>query len=518
MKQVTNVRRIDYLRRSLGFHWRSHVATGLGVVVATATLTGALLVGDSMRGSLLDRAVEPLGRIDYALHGHRFVTQSLVEAVNEDEAFQVKFTAAVPAIIVAGGASNPQSGARSDRITILGTDDRFWSLANREALAAQRMPKGRAVVLNQPLADQLGVQVGDDVVLRMGKSDAVSTETLLGRRDDTQATLRLKVAQVIPAEGLGAFSLTPRQGRSHNVWVPLQILQRTLKQRDRVNTILVSSGPEGDDEAGEVASWVEKRIKAHLAPNDIGLRIRQDVERGYLSLESDSMMLPPSVEQAALHAAAKVGGTASSMLTYLANEIAIDKEQDGSRNARLIPYSTITAIDTTLVGKASLTCVGNLLCPVPALGEILLNEWAAERLGAAVGDRISVSYYVTGAFGELETRRHKFDLRAVVLMNDLAADPGFTPEFEGVTDTRNLADWDPPFPMNLDLVQDEDEEYWDRYKASPKAFISLADGQQLWTQGHERFGVAILAAGADAAGRSRSAPGQNRPSRSCASH
>ncbi|MCH9003254.1 MAG: ABC transporter permease, partial [Planctomycetes bacterium] len=336
------MRRIDYLRRSLCFHWRSHVATGLGVVVATATLTGALLVGDSMRGSLLDRAVEPLGRIDYALHGHRFVTQSLVEAVNEDEAFRAKFTAAVPAIIVAGGASNPQTGARSDRITILGTDDRFWSLANRQTLVTQRMPTDRAVVLNQPLADQLGVQVGDDVVLRMGKAGAVSTETLLGRRDDTQATLRLKVAQVIPAEGLGAFSLNPRQGRPHNVWVPLQILQRTLKQRDRVNAILMSSGPASDDEADVVASWVEERIKAHLTPNDIGLRIRQDVDRGYLSLESDSMMLPPSVEQAALRAATKVGGTASSMLTYLANEIAIDNEQDRSRDGRSIPYSTIT--------------------------------------------------------------------------------------------------------------------------------------------------------------------------------
>ncbi|MCH9002561.1 MAG: ABC transporter permease, partial [Planctomycetes bacterium] len=234
----------------------------------------------------------------------------------------------------------------------------------------------------------------------------------------------------------------------------------------------------------------EARIKAHLTPNDIGLRIRQDVERGYLSLESDSMMLPPSVEQAARHAAANVGGTASSMLTYLANEIAIEKEQDESRGGRSIPYSTITALDTTLVGKAPLTCVGNLPCPVPAPGEILLNEWAAERLGATVGDRISVSYYVTGAFGELETRRHKFDLTAVVRMDDSAADPGFTPEYEGVTDTRNLADWDPPFPMNLDLVQDEDEDYWDRYKATPKAFISLTDGQQLWTQGHERFGVA----------------------------
>ncbi len=59
-----SVRPAAFLKRSVVFHWRSHLTVALGVVVATATLTGALLVGDSMRGGLLDHAVHRLGRID----------------------------------------------------------------------------------------------------------------------------------------------------------------------------------------------------------------------------------------------------------------------------------------------------------------------------------------------------------------------------------------------------------------------------------------------------------------------
>ena len=50
-------------RRSLSFHWRTNLAVTLGVAVGTAALTGALLVGDSMRGSLREVALGRLGRV-----------------------------------------------------------------------------------------------------------------------------------------------------------------------------------------------------------------------------------------------------------------------------------------------------------------------------------------------------------------------------------------------------------------------------------------------------------------------
>ena len=49
--------------RNLLFHWRGNSAVFLGVVVGAAVLTGALLVGDSLRGSShFDVATARLGR------------------------------------------------------------------------------------------------------------------------------------------------------------------------------------------------------------------------------------------------------------------------------------------------------------------------------------------------------------------------------------------------------------------------------------------------------------------------
>jgi len=91
------------------------------------------------------------------------------------------------------------------------------------------------------LAQELGVAIGDDVLLRTGKPSPTATETLLGRRDDTVSTLRLTVAAIIPAEGLGAFGISPRQAAPKNTYLPLATLRRALQQSNRINAVLVAA-------------------------------------------------------------------------------------------------------------------------------------------------------------------------------------------------------------------------------------------------------------------------------------
>src|SRR5205085_8841287 len=62
------------LLHNLAFHWRTHLAVLLGVAVGSAALTGALLVGDSLRGSLRDRAEQQRCGVDYALVRGQFFT------------------------------------------------------------------------------------------------------------------------------------------------------------------------------------------------------------------------------------------------------------------------------------------------------------------------------------------------------------------------------------------------------------------------------------------------------------
>ena len=69
------------LLRNLLYHWRGNLAVFLGVVVGAAVLTGALLVGDSLRGSLRDLTLERLGWVDDALVGGRFFREKAAEGL-----------------------------------------------------------------------------------------------------------------------------------------------------------------------------------------------------------------------------------------------------------------------------------------------------------------------------------------------------------------------------------------------------------------------------------------------------
>ena len=477
--------------RSLLFHWRTNAGVVLGVAVGTAVLTGALIVGDSMRGSLRDAALGRLGRVDYALLSNRFFHEALATDLTvamKDAAYGFETS---PVILLSGGSVNAATQARANRINIVGVDERFWSL-RAEGEEGPAPVTGRAVILNEPLATELGVAAGDDVLLRIGKPSPISTETLLGRRDDTTLTLRLTVASIIPAEGLGASSLKPRQYLPRNAFVPLATLQRALKQTDRVNALLTVSRVSGASASAERLDILKNLIAEHVDLADLGLTLRVDERRGYLALESSAMLIPPAVENILASDDATAGFRTSAIVTYLANTIARQLPAGGSGGVNalstVIPYSTVAAIDPNGPTSRAITLTNGEPATSLRPGEILLNEWAAEDLHAKPGDDITLSYYVTGAFGRLETRNASFRLRGVIALQGAAADPGFTPEYEGVTDTKNLADWDPPFPMDLSLIRDKDEDYWDKHRATPKAFISLEDGLRLWAHDGDRFG------------------------------
>ena len=67
--------------RSFKHYLRSNVAIALGVAAATAVLTGALIVGDSMRHSLHGLTMERLGAIDELLISEGFFRAKLADEI-----------------------------------------------------------------------------------------------------------------------------------------------------------------------------------------------------------------------------------------------------------------------------------------------------------------------------------------------------------------------------------------------------------------------------------------------------
>jgi len=92
---------------------------------------------------------------------------------------------------------------------------------------------------------------------------------------------------------------------------------------------------------------------------------------------------------------------------------------------------------------------------------------------------VTLDYYLWKDEGLLSTHRARFQLAGIVPM-DQAADRDYVPDYPGITTTQNISDWDPPFPVDLKRVRPQDEQYWHQYRTTPKAFIPLEAGQQLW--------------------------------------
>ena len=146
------------------------------------------------------------------------------------------------------------------------------------------------------------------------------------------------------------------------------------------------------------------------------------------------------------------------VLSYLANSI--------RAGAREVPYSVVTALDSPLAPAAD--------------DGIVLNDWTARDLSARPGDAVTLDYYVWRSGGRLDTESATFHLERVVPLSGDAADRNLTPDYPGITGSPSLRDWDPPFPLDLARIRPADERYWDRYQATPKAFIRLDRGRRLW--------------------------------------
>ena len=185
-------------------------------------------------------------------------------------------------------------------------------------------------------------------------------------------------------------------------------------------------------------------------------------------MEAVAGLLSDEVAEAGRSAAEALGMRVQPILTYLANRIRL-----GDRE---VPYSLLTALDLDTI-----TPVPSSQFPVPSSQPpIVLNEWAADDLAAAPGDLVSIEYYQWQDEGLLLTREAEFRVAGVVPLEGAAADPDLAPDYPGITQAGSLFEWDPPFPIDLSLVGPRDEEYWDRYRTTPKAFLQLAAGQALW--------------------------------------
>ncbi len=496
-----------WVLRSLVHHGRMNLAVALGVAAATAVLIGALIVGDSVRGSLRSLALDRLGRIDEVLVGERFFRAELAEELATDPRWPSDGGSVVPVLLFPRATVQSRGGgARATGVFLIGAERDFWELGDFDA-RPQPLPGPQEIVLNEPLARELGVQTDDQLLIRLPSGNDVPPDSPLGHTTDRIRTVvGLRVVDIVPARSLGRFHLSPSQTEPRNAFVHPQTLQRALDQHDRVNTLLVSyGGPATDDSRQALQAALQPRLE------DYGIRIRrvrptyrpggeppERVAFDYFQISTTRMVFEPAAAEAVRQALGE--DRLQAVSTYIANTIARADTTDPDQE---IPYSVIAGLN-------SQSPLGPLLDESDqplALDEdeIALNRWAAEDLGAKVGDRIRVVFFQPeAAYGHLDEAQVELRLRAIAPLTEpargftrrqaavfeqrpaLANDPDLTPEVEGLTDQATIDAWDAPFPVDRNRVRPRDDDYWSLYRTTPKAFVSLETATRLWGS---RFGV-----------------------------
>ena len=451
------------VRRNVAHFWQTNLAVVAGVAVAVAVLAGALLVGSSVRASLRALALERLGSVDVVITSANFVNSRFAAAVDEAESVDEVFGPAVPLVAVEGFVTHQESGRRASGIQVYGVDERFWAFHGADPTAYAMERSG--VFVSEGLAAELGVQVDDTLLLRVERPSAIPISSLHGRREDVGRTLRLGVDRVLSAADHGEFSFRPQQGLARSVFVSLTRLQQEIEQDGAVNTVLLGideMGGAGTAGAARRLAIVEAAVREVAALEDVGLRVRAIPEHNEFSVEAAAGLLDDATVAAVQTTASGLGLRAWSVLTYLVNEV--------RHGDRVIPYSLVTALDLSLVSDATPS----------GPSDVVLNEWAADDLGAGPGDTLQLRYFVWEDEGRLSTRETEVQVADIVPMTGRANDRTLAPDYPGITEANDLVSWDPPFEIDLGLIRPRDEDYWDEYRTTPKAFVRLAHGQELW--------------------------------------
>jgi putative ABC transport system permease protein len=540
--------------RGLRYHLRINVTVAVSVAAATAVLTGALLVGDSVRGSLRRLTLDSLGRVDEFLLTDRYFSGELAEKLVNTDAFQSQYSLVAGALIFPQGTIERQAEDavnRAANVLVVGCQDNpsdqvgsFWDLANPADRPA-RLPEPGEVILNQPLANELGAKVGDRVTVRLPMPEGIPADSPMGEKEDRIRGLpRLKVIEIVPGHGLGGFRLSPSQSEPRNAFLALSQLQAAIDEPGQINAMLVS----GKDPDQLPDAWANAALTAALRPSldDLGLAIdrprltfpsnvavsnvvpssddngqnndasstapeaEREVEPSnqsaeviydYFRLTSNRMVLEPEVEAAANTTYAAAGG--QPVFTYLANRMRPVEPSDSSSDAS-IPYSMISAIDIS--PHFTLHDIDGE--PIKELldDQIVLTSWAAEDLGVNRNNKIQLTYFEPETtHGDSEERTVELTVQAITPLTTpaqpympdrkmvfdqrptIANDPFMTPEVEGLTDQRTIDDWDVPFQIDFSRILPPDDVYWADFGTTPKAYVSLATGRRLWSS---RFGQA----------------------------
>jgi putative ABC transport system permease protein len=416
------VNRARIIRENIRYYRRYYKLIALATVITVAVITGSLMVGESVRATLVQRVEERLGDTETILFSrYAFFDKALAD----EPVFEGKARAAL--------ISNGFISDAGRLIPVM-----VWGMDSLD------IPAGSAR-LNPALASELSLTNGEAIVLRLPATGLIPSGSLFVTDNyTTSARLTYQGIQVI-ADG-GNLNLKNEQTIPFNVFISRTELADLLGVEGKVN-ILLSPAQISEDDIAEV--WTPARSGIEIWERD-----------SFNEIISDRVF----IQEEAVETICRNNPEANRLFSYLVNEM----ETSGGS----IPYSFVTAMDS-YNGVALKE------------QDIILPDYSANRLHAQLNDRIRLTYYyTTDNLKTLYTDTLWGRVAAIVPLTDLAADSTLSAEFPGLSDVERCTDWDSDLPLDMSLITQEDEDYWTKYRTTPKAILSYAAIQKRWSNAY----------------------------------
>jgi putative ABC transport system permease protein len=422
-------------------HYRSaYLGVLLGSALGAMVLLGALFAGDSVKSTLRQIAEQRTGRTTLVLAGgENFFRARLANDL----------PGTAPVLQLRSQVDTP-SGRSTGQVNLFGVTPEFWKFAPGNFNPPNIDKSSWAI--NRELARTLDLSPGDTLVIRLGKPGLASRDAPLSGEPEELITIRGTVAEILEDDAMGRFNLQATQLLAPAIFLPIEALAAAIERPDSANLLLFQETISTDEATARI------RKSAQLA--DYGLSLLDVPLSSATEIRTDRIFLPTLIEEK-LRALLP---QSRPVLTYLSNTIAA--------NGKETPYSMVTGID-----PAAVSFLPDDLAP----DQIVINSWEAEDLATKPGDTVTLRYFTLGNGNQLVEKSSDFRVHSIVPLEGAAADKLWMPDFPGIAEADNSADWTSGLPLDLSRIREKDETYWDDHRGTPKAFITHEAARNMWS-------------------------------------
>jgi len=260
--------RTRLLLRNLWFYRKPYLAMLAGVMISTSVLTGALIVGDSVRVSLQRLTDVRLGKIRYALQPDgRFFRQDLA-----NEIFTATHIPVAPVIQYGGIAINSDKNLRINQVQVTGIDKRFCGFWDQPLQA----PGDDEAIVSSNVAEKLGLKPGDELLLRIRKQGKAPRMLRLPRKKNFSRDAH-KVTAIAEDLQMGRFSLKSNQTAPFNIFISLRQMASAMDLTGYATIILAG----GNSTSRAIMPGPESALRTCWKPEDAGCTSNRQTLSGW---------------------------------------------------------------------------------------------------------------------------------------------------------------------------------------------------------------------------------------------